>query len=128
MDAITKAYNSDIQMIDSTFIREHQQAATAKKGGARSLSRFFPRRSHDQDPRGRRPARSPDPTRPKCGASARCLCCADPLDWLDPWTIILVDKAYDGNAIRYDKLANSFLDMIKLAPMRLWLRSHESTT
>jgi hypothetical protein len=39
-----------------------------------------------------------------------------------------VDKAYDGNANRYDKLANSFLDMIKLAPMRLWLRSHESTT
>jgi hypothetical protein len=50
------------------------------------------------------------------------------LDWLDPCTIILVDKAYDGNAIRYDKLSNSFLDMIKLAPMRLWLRSHDSTT
>lgn len=32
MDAITAAYNGDIQMIDSTSIRAHQQAATAKRG------------------------------------------------------------------------------------------------
>lgn len=32
MDAITVAHDSDIQMIDSTSIRAHQQAATAKKG------------------------------------------------------------------------------------------------
>lgn len=33
MDAITAAYDGDIQMIDSTSIRAHQQAATAKRGG-----------------------------------------------------------------------------------------------
>jgi transposase len=38
MDAITEAYDGDIQMIDSTSVRAHQQAATAK-GGSRSLSR-----------------------------------------------------------------------------------------
>ena len=32
MDAITAAYDGAIQMIDSTSIRAHQQAATAKKG------------------------------------------------------------------------------------------------
>ena len=32
MDAITAAHDSDIQMIDSTSIRAHQQAATAKRG------------------------------------------------------------------------------------------------
>lgn len=32
MDAITAAYDGDIQMIDSTSIRVHQQAATAKRG------------------------------------------------------------------------------------------------
>jgi transposase len=32
MDAITAAYDRDIQMIDSTSIRAHQQAATAKRG------------------------------------------------------------------------------------------------
>ena len=32
MDAITEAYDGDIQMIDSTSGRAHQQAATAKRG------------------------------------------------------------------------------------------------
>ncbi|GLJ00251.1 hypothetical protein Sbs19_40680 [Sphingobium sp. BS19] len=32
MDAITEAYAGDIQMIDSTSVRAHQQAATAKRG------------------------------------------------------------------------------------------------
>ena len=32
MDAITEAYDGDIQMIDSTSIRAHQQAATLKRG------------------------------------------------------------------------------------------------
>lgn len=32
MDAITVAHDGDIQMIDSTSIRAHQQAATAKRG------------------------------------------------------------------------------------------------
>jgi transposase len=100
------------------------------------------------------------------------------LDRLEPRTILLGDKAYDGNAIRnlieaqgavpnipaksnrkwkpcfsktlyrernqverffsklkhfrriatrYDKLADNFLAMVKLASMRLWLRAYEST-
>ena len=32
MDAISAAHDGEIQMIDSTSIRAHQQAATAKKG------------------------------------------------------------------------------------------------
>jgi hypothetical protein len=32
MDAITAAHEGGIQMIDSTSIRAHQQAATAKRG------------------------------------------------------------------------------------------------
>lgn len=32
MDAITAAHGGDIQMIDSTSVRAHQQAATAKRG------------------------------------------------------------------------------------------------
>ena len=32
MDAITAAHDGDIQMIDSTSARVHQQAATAKRG------------------------------------------------------------------------------------------------
>ncbi len=32
MDAITAAHDGDIQMIDSTAVRAHQHAATAKRG------------------------------------------------------------------------------------------------
>lgn len=32
MDAITAAHDGDIQMIDSTSVRAHQQAATPKRG------------------------------------------------------------------------------------------------
>jgi hypothetical protein len=32
MDAITPAYEGDIQMIDSTSVRAHQEAATVKRG------------------------------------------------------------------------------------------------
>jgi transposase len=32
MDAITAGYDGDIQMIDSTSVRAHQQAATVKRG------------------------------------------------------------------------------------------------
>ena len=32
MDAVTVAYDGDIQMIDSTSVRAHQQAATTKRG------------------------------------------------------------------------------------------------
>jgi len=61
MDAISAAYDSEIQMIDSTSIRARQQAATAKKG-CRSLSRSQPRRTHDQNPCRRRAGPS-DPAR-----------------------------------------------------------------
>ena len=32
MDAITKAYDGDIQMIDSSSVRVHQHAANGKRG------------------------------------------------------------------------------------------------
>ncbi len=38
MDAIAAAHDGDIQMIDSTSVRAHQQAATAKKGGQITVS------------------------------------------------------------------------------------------
>jgi transposase len=70
MDAVTAAHNGDIQMIDSTSVRAHQQAATAKKGGCRSLSRSITRRAHDEDPRRCRCAGPPDPARPDHWADA----------------------------------------------------------
>ena len=70
MDAITAAHDGDIQMIDSTSVRVHQQSATAKKGECRSLSRAIARRAHDQDPCRRRCAGAPNPARPDRRANA----------------------------------------------------------
>jgi transposase len=36
-------------------------------------------------------------------------------------------KHFRRIATRYDKLADNFLAMVKLASMRLWLRAYEST-
>jgi transposase len=69
MDAITVAHDGDIQMIDSTSVRVHQQAATAKRGVQITVS-VLPGRAHDQDPRRRRRARAPDPARPDGRAGA----------------------------------------------------------
>jgi transposase len=33
MDAIVKAHDGDVQMIDTSIVRVHQQGATAKRGG-----------------------------------------------------------------------------------------------
>ena len=177
MDAITAAYNGDIQMIDSTSIRAHRQAATAKRGVEIIVS-VAPGA-----------ASRPRSTRSSTGkASLRLSLSAGQahdapaaltlLDRLDPRTIVLADKAYDGDVIRdlmeahgavpnipaksnrkwkpcfskslyrernqverffsklkhfrriatrYDKLADNFLAMVKLASCRLWLRAYETT-
>jgi|SRR5215510_5092211 len=39
MDAVTAAHDGDIQMIDSTSVRAHQQSATAKGGADHCLGR-----------------------------------------------------------------------------------------
>lgn len=38
MDAITKAYDGKVQMIDTSIVRVHQQGATAKRGIAVTVS------------------------------------------------------------------------------------------
>ena len=150
------------------------------------MSRSFPRRAHDQDPRPRRCARPADPPRPDrrndrdndLDQAHDAPPALGLLDRLPPRTIGLGDKAYDADGIRelieaqgavpnippksnrkwkpcfsktlyrernlverffsklkhfrriatrYDKLADNFLAMVKLASMRLWLRAYEST-
>ena len=142
------------------------------------MSRSLPRRAHDQDPRGRRPARPPLRLGLTAGQAHDAPAALALLDRLAPRTIVLADKAYDGNAIRdlieaqgavpnipaksnrkwkpcfsktlyrernqverffsklkhfrriatrYDKLADNFLAMVKLASIRLWLRAYQST-
>ena len=47
MAAVSKAYDGDIQMIDSSSIRVHQHAANGKKSDAIPLHGSFARRADD---------------------------------------------------------------------------------
>ena len=49
MANITKAHDGEVQMIDTSVVRVHQQGATAKRG-SKSLSWSIPRRAHNQNP------------------------------------------------------------------------------
>jgi len=62
MDAITAAHDGDIQMIDSTSIRAHQQAATAKRGALLLQAEALPPGCHSLRQAGRELPRH-DPTR-----------------------------------------------------------------
>ena len=53
MDAITRAHDRNVQMIDTSIVLVHQQGATAKRG-SRSMFGSLPRWAHDQNPRARR--------------------------------------------------------------------------
>lgn len=100
MDAITAAYDGDIQMIDSTSFRDHQQAATAKRGSAdhclgRSRGGLTTKIHAVVDAQGL-------PIRLGLTAGqAHDRQVADKLlDQLSPHTIVLADKAYDADRIR----------------------------
>ncbi|MER8911894.1 IS5 family transposase [Mesorhizobium sp. M0854] len=100
MDAVSAAHDSEIQMIDSTSIRAHQQAATGKKGDAdqclgRSRGGLTTKIHVVVD---------------ACGLPIRLGLTAGQahdgqivdtlLDHLGPRAIVLADKAYDADRIR----------------------------
>jgi transposase len=85
MDATIAARHGDIQMIDSTSVRAHQQAATPKRGADHCLGRS---RGGSGSGRTRRRDR-----RTTGRSSIRC-------STIGPHTIVLADKAYDDDRIR----------------------------
>lgn len=100
MDAISAAHHGNIQMIDSTSIRAHKQAATAKKGGrdhclGRSRGGLTTKIHAVVDRQG-----LPVRLGLTAGQALDAPAALGLLDRLEPRTIVLGDKAYDGNAIR----------------------------
>ncbi len=59
---ISKAFDGDIVMIDSSCVRVHQHAATGKRGSERWLHGTFPWRLDHQNPRCRRCRWPTDPS------------------------------------------------------------------
>jgi transposase len=100
MDAITAAYDGDIQMIDSTSVRAHQQAATAKRASAdhclgRSRGGLTTKIHAVVDAQGLPIRLGLTAGQAHGGQVADKL-----LDQLSPHTIVLADKAYDADRIR----------------------------
>jgi transposase len=100
LDAITAAYDGDIQMIDSTSIRAHQQAATAKRGDrdhclGRSGGGLTTKIHAVVHAQGLPIRLSLTAGQAHDGQTANEL-----LNHLGPHTIVLADKAYDADRIR----------------------------
>ncbi|WP_287380356.1 IS5 family transposase [Mesorhizobium sp.] len=99
MDAITKAHDGKVQMIDTSIVRVHQQGATAKRG-ARSLPRSFPRRPHNQNPCSCRRARQADQAMLTAGQMSDIASAVDLIADLPEGAMLLADKGYDADALR----------------------------
>ena len=100
MDAVSAAFDGDIQMIDSTSIRAHQQAATAKKRGqdhclGRSRGGLTTKIHVVVDARG-----LPVRLGLSAGQAHDAPAAHGLLDRLRPGAIVLANKAYDADAIR----------------------------
>jgi transposase len=100
MDAISTARDETIQMIDSTSIRAHQQAATAKREGSghclgRSRGGLTTKIHVVVDAQGLPIRLGLTAGQANDGQIADTL-----LDHLGPRTIVLADKAYDADRIR----------------------------
>jgi transposase len=118
LEEVSKAYDGDIQMIDSSSIRVHQHAANIKKRRAILLHGSLARRLDDENPcagrcRGfahrteadRRPAHD--------GRSAR-----DMLDALIEGQVLMADRAYDSDEIRQSLAERGAWANIKPMPNR----------
>jgi len=99
MDAISATHDGNIQMIDSTSVRAHQQAATAKRGADHCLGRSrggLTTKIHVVvDAQGLPIRLGLMAGQAHDGQIADTL-----LDHLGPRTIVLADKAYDADRIR----------------------------
>ena len=123
-EAVSAAYDGDLQMIDSSSIRVHQHGGNVKKGvrtrrRRRSGRRSTPvhgalaRRADDQDPRPRRRQRPADRLKLTEGQAHDGRSAADMLGGLGAGQILLADRAYDSDALRQTMTARGAWANIK---------------
>ncbi|WP_157672635.1 IS5 family transposase, partial [Chelatococcus daeguensis] len=100
MDAITRAYDGDVQMIDTSVVRVHQHGATAKRGGVdrclgRSRGGLTTKLHALVDSRGR-----PILLKLTAGQASDLASAKDLIGYLAPGSMLLADKGYDANDLR----------------------------
>ena len=100
MDAITQAYHGDVQMIETSVMRVHQQGAIGKRGVEIVVS-VAPQgglttKIHALvDAQGR-----PIQLELTAGQASDIASAADLMSHLVPGTMLMADKGYDANALR----------------------------
>ena len=127
-DAVSRAYDGDVQMIDSSSIRVHQHCANGKKGArripppgrepndrcmGRSRGGLTTKIHALVDARGLPIALKLTPGQAHDGRSA-----ADMLDTLGGGDVLLADRAYDSDALRLEMAARGAWANIKPMPGR----------
>ncbi|MER8406837.1 IS5 family transposase [Mesorhizobium sp. M1307] len=100
MDAITKAHDSKVQMIDTSIVRVHQQGATGKKGDrdhclGRSRGGLTTKIHALVDAKGR-----PIKLMLTAGQKSDIASAADLITDLPEGAMLLADKGYDANTLR----------------------------
>ena len=118
LDAVSKAYDGDIQMIDNPSIRVHQHGGNAKKDGrsscmGRSRGALTTRIHGDgrcQWPSGHAPLGA--------GQAYDGHSAFDMLDSLKPGSILLADRAYDADKLRAAIAAKGAWANIPAMPQR----------
>ena len=100
MDAITKAYDGNVQMIDTSVVRVHQQGATGKRGGrdrclGRSRGGLTTKIYALVDAQGR-----PIQLKLTAGQASDIASAAELIGHLTPGAMLMADKGYDANALR----------------------------
>lgn len=113
-DAVSKAYEGDVQMVDSSSIRVHQHAANGKKGvrkapppgttltaDAWALARW----ADHQDPRAVDARGLPIVLKLTPGQAHDGRSAADMLETLGEGDVLLADRAYDSDALRLEMQA-----------------------
>ena len=105
LEAVSGAFEGDVQMIDSSSIRVHQHAANGQKNRPIPLHGSLAGRPDDQDPCARRRALG-RPIRLKLteGQAHDGRSAADMFDTVEAGDILLADRAYDSDELR-DRLA-----------------------
>ncbi|HEX2146836.1 MAG TPA: IS5 family transposase [Pseudorhizobium sp.] len=117
LEAVSAAYEGDVQMIDSSSIRVHQHAANGQKGGSGCMGRSrggLTTKVHALvDANGLPIALKLTAGQAHDGRSA-----ADMLDTLGNGDVLLADRAYDSDALRLEMAARGAWANIKPMPNR----------
>ena len=100
LEAVSQAYEGDIQMIDSSSIRVYQHAANAQKRRPIPLHGSLARRPDHQGPRPGRRQRPAIGLKLTEGQAHDGRAAQDMLGTLGPGDILLADRAYDSDATR----------------------------